>query len=295
MATSNGTIDDASTDLDGDGQPDDRCDHVLRRRGRRHLSRPGPDERGQPARAGRGQERRALGGCRRSPPPSNLTIPSPIKVDFQILDDATGLPIPGRLLVDRRSPGVSRSARCSRSTTAPSGIVTQQHCDPRHHAPTSAMAPTRRSYLPGRRHVSRSTRRAAPSGRSQSKPVTASRHATRSSSSTSIPTPGYYATDWHVHQIGSPDSPVPSDERVRSAVSAGVEMFAVTDHDYVSDLQPLVESLAPRAPAARGPRHRGRRRSRTVTTTRGRSSPDTTSREPRRDRLGTRRGARQSR
>ena len=58
-----------------------------------------------------------------------------------------------------------------------------------------------------------------------------------------MPTDGYYATDWHVHQIGSPDSPVPSDERIRSAVSAGVEMFAVTDHDYVANLQPLVEQM----------------------------------------------------
>src|SRR5206468_2099417 len=44
-----------------------------------------------------------------------------------------------------------------------------------------------------------------------------------------------------VHMLGSPDSPVPAEARIESAVSAGVEMFAVTDHDYVSDLQPLVE------------------------------------------------------
>ena len=30
---------------------------------------------------------------------------------------------------------------------------------------------------------------------------------------------------------------------MRSAISAGVEMFAVTDHDYISDLQPLVEQM----------------------------------------------------
>ena len=58
-----------------------------------------------------------------------------------------------------------------------------------------------------------------------------------------VPTQNYFATDWHVHQIGSPDSPVLSDDRIRSAVAAGVEMFAVTDHDYVADLQPLVEQL----------------------------------------------------
>ena len=71
------------------------------------------------------------------------------------------------------------------------------------------------------------------------------------------PTPGYYATDWHVHQVGSPDSNILSDERMRSAVSQGVEMFAVTDHDYVSDLQPVVESLGVQQLPARHPGHRG--------------------------------------
>ena len=57
------------------------------------------------------------------------------------------------------------------------------------------------------------------------------------------PADGYLSTEWHVHQIGSPDSPVPSDQRVRSALSAGIEMFPVTDHDFVADLQPIVEDL----------------------------------------------------
>jgi hypothetical protein len=57
------------------------------------------------------------------------------------------------------------------------------------------------------------------------------------------PSPGYISSDWHVHQLGSPDSPVSNDLRVRSAVSAGIEMFAATDHDFVADLQPVVENL----------------------------------------------------
>ena len=46
-----------------------------------------------------------------------------------------------------------------------------------------------------------------------------------------------------MHQVGSPDSPVASDERIRARSRSGIEMFAVTDHDYVSDLQPLVEQM----------------------------------------------------
>src|SRR5690606_8901119 len=58
-----------------------------------------------------------------------------------------------------------------------------------------------------------------------------------------VPTDGYVATDWHVHQVGSPDSPVLNDDRIRSVVSAGIEVFAATDHDYIADLQPLVEQM----------------------------------------------------
>ena len=58
-----------------------------------------------------------------------------------------------------------------------------------------------------------------------------------------VDTTGYLGAEFHVHQVASPDSPVGSDERVRSALSAGVELFAVTDHDVVSDLQPFVAAL----------------------------------------------------
>jgi hypothetical protein len=54
---------------------------------------------------------------------------------------------------------------------------------------------------------------------------------------------GYVSSEYHVHAIGSPDSPVPEDVRVATAVVDGVEVFAQTDHDFVADLQPVVEEL----------------------------------------------------
>ena len=58
-----------------------------------------------------------------------------------------------------------------------------------------------------------------------------------------VDTAGYLATEYHVHGIGSPDSPVQEPARVKSAVADGVELFAMSDHDFVSDLQPVVEML----------------------------------------------------
>jgi hypothetical protein len=56
-------------------------------------------------------------------------------------------------------------------------------------------------------------------------------------------TPGYVSSEYHVHQIGSPDAAVSNRARVASMVAEGVELFASTDHDFVADLQPLIVEL----------------------------------------------------
>jgi len=170
-----------------------------------------------------------------------LTIPKPVKIDYRVVDDETGAPIPGRVLVlgpnaafpdkrvfpdSDRLAGVVQSIHAVRGTSVDLG----DGADP------AILVPAGETY---RIYASRGTEWSVASAKvvaDQDQQVTLTlRHV--------VPTPGYLATEWHVHQIGSPDSIVPSDERVRSAVSAGVEMFAVTDHDFVSDLQPIVEDL----------------------------------------------------
>ena len=170
---------------------------------------------------------------------ANFTIPSPLRVDFQILDDATNAPIPGRLMVVGDHAALP-DPRVFEVYDRIDGIVTQTHAirGTTTDIGDGADAPL---YLPAggtyRVYASRGTEWSI-----ASEAVTASgaltfrlRHVN--------PTPGYLATDWHVHQIGSPDANVPEDERVRSAVSAGIEVFAATDHDFVSDLQPVVRGL----------------------------------------------------
>jgi hypothetical protein len=56
-------------------------------------------------------------------------------------------------------------------------------------------------------------------------------------------TPGYISSEYHVHSVGSPDSPVGFDKRIATMVADGVEVFASTEHDYVADLGPLITSM----------------------------------------------------
>jgi hypothetical protein len=171
----------------------------------------------------------------------NLTIPSPIKVDFQIVDADTGLPIPGRLIAIGAHPAFP-DKRVFEFYDRANGVVEQLHAirgttvDLGDGADPALYLPAGGTY---RIYASRGTEWSV-----ASQPVSGSANVDLTFTLKHvIPTPGYISSDWHVHQIGSPDSPVPSDERIRSAVSAGIEMFAVTDHDYVSNLQPLVEQM----------------------------------------------------
>ena len=162
-----------------------------------------------------------------------LTVPSPIRVDYQIVD-SVGAPIPGRLLVVGRHPA-SPDGRLFETYDRMTGVVRSLHTvgdlsDPDLELPAGG---TYRVF------ASRGTEWSVADARITTQPS----GPVIFRLAQVAPATGYYATEWHVHQVGSPDSPVLSDERIRSAASAGVEMFAVTDHDYVSDLQPLVRRM----------------------------------------------------
>ncbi len=58
-----------------------------------------------------------------------------------------------------------------------------------------------------------------------------------------VDTSGYVASEYHVHSIGSPDSPVEWPTRIATAAADGIEVFASTEHDYIADLQPIVEDM----------------------------------------------------
>ncbi|HEY5935876.1 MAG TPA: CehA/McbA family metallohydrolase [Kofleriaceae bacterium] len=170
-----------------------------------------------------------------------LTIPSPVKIDFQIIDADTSTPIPGTLLVLGDHPAFP-DKRLFEVYDRTAGVVTQRFAirgtttDLGDGADDAIYVPANGNY---RVYASRGTEWSVASA-----PVTGAADVDLTFTLKHVvPTPGYLSTDWHVHQIGSPDSPVLETDRVRSAVAAGVEMFAATDHDYVTDMQPVVEQL----------------------------------------------------
>lgn len=171
----------------------------------------------------------------------NLTIPTPVKVDYQILDADDDQPIPGTLIVIGDHPAFPDN-RLFEIYDRTDGVVTQVHAirgttvdmgdgtDPPLYLPANG---TYRVYAS--RGTEWSVASAAVSGTAD---VDLTFRLQRV-----IDTQGYLASDWHVHQVGSPDAPVLEEDRVKSAVAAGVEMFAATDHEYVANMQPIVERL----------------------------------------------------
>ena len=58
-----------------------------------------------------------------------------------------------------------------------------------------------------------------------------------------VDTPGWVSGDFHVHAASSPDSRVPMRDRVYEFVSDGVDMIVSTDHNVVSNYQPVIAEL----------------------------------------------------
>src|SRR5262249_50276951 len=56
-----------------------------------------------------------------------------------------------------------------------------------------------------------------------------------------IDTSGYVSADFHVHTGRSLDSSAPLRDRVRSYVAEGAEGLLCTDHNFITDLAPVVE------------------------------------------------------
>ncbi len=236
----NGMLDSPDVDGDGNGQPDDKIVSYM------DVAADGTFSGNVPTAAGNLLLRAEVKNVGRSPAQPvaasmSFVIPSPIKVDYQCLDQDTTMPIPCRLLVIGDHLAFP-DRRVFETYDRLDDVVTQQHAirgttvDVGDGVDPALLLPANGTY---RIYASRGTEWSiasqAVTGAANVNLTFTLKHV--------VPTPGYLSSDWHVHQIGSPDSNVPSDERIRSAVSSGTEMFAVTDHDYVDDLQPLVEKM----------------------------------------------------
>ncbi|HTE51142.1 MAG TPA: CehA/McbA family metallohydrolase [Kofleriaceae bacterium] len=173
-----------------------------------------------------------------------LILDRPVRYDYRVVDDDTGAPIPAKLLVIGDNPvaadprlhstydtftGIVQMIEGMRGTSSDIGdgadapIVVAPGTDYRvlvSHGTEWSVAETVLSPLAG------------------DEPAELEFRLRRV-----VDTSGYVASEYHVHSIGSPDSPVEWPTRVATAVADGVEVFASTEHDYVADLQPIVEEL----------------------------------------------------
>lgn len=183
--------------------------------------------------------------------PVALTLPAPVTIDYTISGSSGGelvSPMPARLAVIGHHP-VPPDARLFPTSDRVAGTVRVVHAmygtsmdlgtgsaDPPLLLPVAADGPAR--Y---RIEVSRGTEWTTSSvildvvpGEQQPLAIQLE-HA--------VPTPGYVSSEYHVHQLASPDSSVGHRARVASMLAEGVELFASTDHDVVADLQPLITAL----------------------------------------------------
>jgi hypothetical protein len=58
-----------------------------------------------------------------------------------------------------------------------------------------------------------------------------------------VDTKGWIAADLHLHAMPSPDAPQPLADRVRALVATGVEVGVATDHNKITDYQPVIREL----------------------------------------------------
>ncbi|MBI1851914.1 MAG: CehA/McbA family metallohydrolase [Planctomycetes bacterium] len=55
--------------------------------------------------------------------------------------------------------------------------------------------------------------------------------------------PGQVGADFHLHSVGSPDSQIVFEDRVRACAAAGLEFIVATEHNNVVDLMPAIRKL----------------------------------------------------
>ena len=59
----------------------------------------------------------------------------------------------------------------------------------------------------------------------------------------SVHLPGYISADFHQHGVGSFDTPLGTIPRIKANACEGVQLFAISDYNAISDYSPLVDQL----------------------------------------------------
>lgn len=178
------------------------------------------------------------------PPPRPLpTLAPEAELAFEVLDQATGKPIPAKLTL----LGVDGSPTPALTRTD----VGRQELDAisayNHIMSSTGIGAVRVPHgtydvyvsrgLEWDLQIARKVRVGSPGkpgdGRAQ----------VRVALSHAVQTPGWLSADFHVHAACSPDSRVPMIDRVYEFVADGVDLIVSTDHNVVCDYAPLIAEL----------------------------------------------------
>jgi hypothetical protein len=177
-----------------------------------------------------------------------LELPDPARVDFTVVDDEDGRPVPARLTVLGRHP-VPRDFRVNQTAEGRFGILRTVFSVHGTSVPDGEEPGDAPLLLPAggpyRLYVSRGPERSIASvpltlaaGERVTLPPIRLRRV--------LDTTGYVATAFHEHALSSPDSPVPHEDRLASLLVEGIEFFAGTDHDRLFDYDPLIDAFGVR-------------------------------------------------
>lgn len=173
-----------------------------------------------------------------------LSLVAPVSFDYSIIDDATGALIPGKIAVLGRHPAAP-DQRLWNTADRRHGVVTMAHAirgttvdvgdgvDPRLRLPAGG---TYRVSVSHGTEWSVDDRIVTVAAGDPDGELTFRLRRV-------APADGYLSSEYHVHQIGSFDTHIGNLNRVRTVVADGVELFAATDHDFVTDLQPVIEEM----------------------------------------------------
>jgi hypothetical protein len=173
-----------------------------------------------------------------------LALPDPARVDFTVVDDATGAPVPAKLTVIGRHPA-PRDFRANQTYEGRFGIVRALYAVNGSSVPESGpgdapiLLPAGGPY---RLYASR-----GPEWSVASAPLTLG-----TGERVTLPplrlrrvldTTGYIATTFHEHAVGSPDSAVSFEDRIATLVVEGIELASVTEHDRLVDYDPVIARM----------------------------------------------------
>lgn len=171
-------------------------------------------------------------------------LPDPAVFDHTTIDDETDMPVPAKLTVIGAHPA-PRDTRVFAADEQRSGLVAMLHGVRGTSNPPGDDPPDPPLVLPagGPYRVYASH---GPEWSIDSVVVTPAAGDTGELTfrlRRVVDTGGYVATEFHQHSLGSEDSAVPYEARLASLLTEGIEYFASTDHDYLSDYDPLIDAL----------------------------------------------------